>query len=122
MDGDPWVALVASPVRMEKRPGWLCVKALARARKGWYCLEDTSSHRDEQNPYTEDNLPYYDYSSEWRPAQPLIPPPSPPHAPASPKRSRSRGLPLIVAAVSVVLVVGVIFLSGFSQLLLRPAI
>jgi pimeloyl-ACP methyl ester carboxylesterase len=88
-------------------------------------LEDTSSHRDEQNPYAEDNLPYYDYSSEWRPAQPLIPPPSPPSPPLAPtslKRSRSRGLPLIVAAVSVVLVVGVVFLSGFSQVLFRQAI
>jgi pimeloyl-ACP methyl ester carboxylesterase len=88
-------------------------------------LEDTSSHKDEENPYAEDNIPYYDYSSEWSPARSLISPPlpaSPPQSPELPKRSRSRILQLIVAAVSVVLVVVVVFLSGLPQVLFRQAI
>ncbi len=84
-------------------------------------MEDNPTRRDEPLPYAEGSLPYYEYSSMWRPPQPLNPPPLPPlPPPAPPKRSRHWGLALILAVISIVLVVLLVFLSSLAPMLLRP--
>ncbi|HEX6108822.1 MAG TPA: alpha/beta fold hydrolase [Ktedonobacteraceae bacterium] len=78
-------------------------------------MEENPVRGDEQMPYAEGSIPYYEYSSVRQPAQPFIPPPLPP------KRSRNRGLILILAVGSVFLVVVLVFLSGLPQALFHQS-
>lgn len=85
-------------------------------------MEDNPAHKGEQLPYVVGDTPYYEYSSLQRSSQPLIPlplPPSPPQASMPPKRRRNRFLLLVLAVVGVILVLGVVFLSGLSYILFR---
>ena len=92
-------------------------------RKGWYDLDHHHDRNNEQNPYADGDVPYYEYASPRRPLQPVIPPALPTSAlPEPPQRKRlNRGLLLILAGVSVMLAVMVIFLSLFSSALFRPS-
>jgi pimeloyl-ACP methyl ester carboxylesterase len=86
-------------------------------------MEEKPSQSNDQNPYAEDAIPYYDYSSMRRPLQPLIPPPLLPSPPPEPPKGKrlSRGPLLLLAGVSGVLVVMVILLSVLPPLLFRQA-
>ncbi|GAC1353979.1 MAG: alpha/beta fold hydrolase [Ktedonobacteraceae bacterium] len=93
--------------------------------------ENPIHHNNEQMPYGENDIPYYEYSSLGHPLQPLVPSPLPqmpplPSSPAPqalpPKSSRNRALLLILAVVSVVLVVAVVFLTVLSQVLFQRPI
>ncbi|MFL5589223.1 MAG: hypothetical protein ACJ8DI_16465, partial [Ktedonobacteraceae bacterium] len=91
-------------------------------------MEDNPDHQDEQLPYIEGDTPYYEYSSSRRSSGSLIPTPVPqlpplaPQTPTPPKRLRIGVLLLVLAVVSVILVVGVIFLSSFSYMLFRQPV
>ena len=84
-------------------------------------MEEKPNHvnNNEQIPYIEHDIPYYEYSSETRPAF-LPPPPQTPSLPPQPPR-RKRRLPLIFAIVGVTLVVALVLLTGLSQVLFRPS-
>jgi pimeloyl-ACP methyl ester carboxylesterase len=84
-------------------------------------MEEKHIHSNEQNPYGEDDVPYYEYSSMQRPLQPVIPPPLQPPPLPEPRQGKrlSRGLLLLLAVVSGMLVVMVVLLSVLSPLLFR---
>ena len=86
-------------------------------------MEENPVRRDEQMPYAEGAIPYHEYSSVRQPVQPFISPSSQPVPPQTPppKRSRNRGLILFLAIGSVVLVVGLVFLSGLPQAFLHQS-
>src|SRR5713101_501329 len=90
--------------------------SIYKNREGWYCLEENHVRGDEQMPSADGTTPYYEYSSVRQPAQPFIPPQPPP-----PKQSRNRGLILILAVGSVVLMLGLVFLSGLPQALFHQS-
>lgn len=82
-------------------------------------MEDNPTRRDDLNPYKEEDIPYYEYSSVQRPARPIIPPvpPLPPETPSPLRRPRHKALAIIVALVCVALILAVVFLTGPLQAL-----
>ena len=79
------------------------------------------NNNNEQIPYVEHDISYYEYSSLAHPEQPSAFPPPPPQTPALPPRKKRR-LPLIFALVGVMLVVALVLLTGLSQVLFHPSV